>query len=235
MPQISEKPQARSSIQAGDNKPQKIPCPTPALATILQLTLQHEPAVKVEFLKGQDICRLSSENRLQNFAVHVGQPTFDAIVVIAQARMVEAEEVQHRRVEIVNRGDVFHGLVPEIVRRAVAEAALHAGAGQPNGETMRVVIPSARALLKGRHPAKLRHERDQRVLEQSADFQVLDEGGARLIENHAMNIVLAFERFVSVPVPDALAHRISAVKELNEADTAFKEPAREHTVAREAG
>src|SRR5213594_1734464 len=132
--------------------------------------------------------------------------------------MIESEEVQHCRVKIVNRGDVFHSLVPEIVRRAVTEAALHTGAGEPNGETMRVVIPSARAFLKGRHAAKLRHERDQRVLHQSADFQVLDEGGARLIENHAMNIVLAFERFMSVPVPDALAHRISAVKELNEAD-----------------
>src|SRR5919106_456259 len=50
-----------------------------------------------------------------------------------------------------------------------------------------------------------------------------------------MNVVLAFERFVSVPVPDALAHRISAVKELNEADTAFDEPAGEHTIARKAG
>ena len=63
-------------------------------------------------------------------------------------------------------------LVAELVGRAVAEAALHAGAGQPDGEALRVVVAAARALLERRHPAELGHPDDQRVVEQAALLQV---------------------------------------------------------------
>ncbi len=100
---------------------------------------------------------------------------------------------------------------------------------------LRIVIASARAFLKRRHPAKLGHEGDERVFQQPALFEILNQCGARLVENRAMHVVLCLERLVAVPVSDAFAHRVRAVEKLHEAHAAFDESPREHAIAREAG
>src|SRR4051812_13566389 len=52
---------------------------------------------------------------------------------------VEAEEVHHRRVNVGDVVRVFDGVEAELVRCAVDRAALDAAAGEPDGETVRVV------------------------------------------------------------------------------------------------
>ena len=52
-------------------------------------------------------------------------------------------EVQRRGMEVVNCGHVLHGTVAELVRGAVAKAALHSCACQPDGEAARVVVAPA--------------------------------------------------------------------------------------------
>ena len=115
---------------------------------------------------------------MDHVAVHVGQPAFDAVVVVAQPLVIEAQQVQDRGVEVVDRADVLDRLVAELVGRAVAEAALHARAGQPDGEALRVVVAAAGALLERRHAAELGDPDDQRVVEQAALFQVVSSAAA---------------------------------------------------------
>ena len=92
----------------------------------------------------------------------------DAVVVVREPFVVEAEQVQDRRVEVVDVDDLFDGLVAELVGGAEAEPALHAGAGEPGGKPLGVVVAALRALLKRGHAAELGGPDDQRVLEESA-------------------------------------------------------------------
>jgi hypothetical protein len=72
--------------------------------------------------------------------MHVGQPPFDAVVVEAQAFMVEAQQVQDRCVQIVNRRAVFLGTVTELVGGSIREAVLDLRVGEPNGKAVRIVV-----------------------------------------------------------------------------------------------
>ena len=64
-----------------------------------------------------------------------------------EAAAVEAEQVQDRRVDV---GDVVRRLdrvEAEFVGRAVDDAALDAGAGEPDREAVRVVVAAGRHLV----------------------------------------------------------------------------------------
>ena len=112
---------------------------------------------------------------------------------------------------------------------------LHAGAGQPDGEPSRIVIAAAGPLLKRRHPAKLGHEGDERVVQEPAGFEIKQERRGRLIEDGAVNGILIDERLVTVPVPHPLPHRIGAVEELHEPHSLLEEFSCQDAVAGEAG
>jgi len=75
-------------------------------------------------------------------------------------------------VEIVDRGHVLDGLVAEVVGRPMVEGPLHAGSGEPHGEARGVVVAAVGPLLERRHPAKLRHERHERVGEEAPVLEV---------------------------------------------------------------
>ena len=51
--------------------------------------------------------------------MHVGQAAFDAVVIEAESFVVEADEVQDRGVEIVDRRHVLNRLMTELVGRSV--------------------------------------------------------------------------------------------------------------------
>src|SRR5437899_2319664 len=138
--------------------------------------------------------------------------------------------MQYRRMQVINRGDVFHRLVAELVRRAKTESSLHARARQPYCEALRIMIASAGVLLKGRHPAKFGDEGDQSRVEQTALLQISKQCSARLVENWGVDIVLRFEGLVSIPVAHAFAHGISAIEQLDETHAALDEPPRQQTV-----
>jgi hypothetical protein len=59
----------------------------------------------------------STQNRLDDVPVHIGQPALDAVVVVAQPLVIESEEMQDGRVQVVNRADVFDRLMAEFVGR----------------------------------------------------------------------------------------------------------------------
>ena len=76
--------------------------------------------------------------------------------------------------------DAFlYGAEAELVGGAVGHAALEAAAGQPDGEAP-VVVVAAIAALRCRRAAELAAPEDERLIEQAALFQVLQQGGDRL-------------------------------------------------------
>ena len=105
--------------------------------------------------------------------VHVCKASFNSVVVETEPLVIDAEQMQDRRVQVVNRRNLFLRPVPEFVCRAVGVPGFHAGSCEPNGESLRIVITSIRAFLKSRHPPKLSDKSHKRVGKKAALLEVL--------------------------------------------------------------
>ncbi len=75
---------------------------------------------------------MSSQDPRNHLAVHVGQPHVAAAEAVGQSLVVDAQQMQHRRVQVVDLDLVFDGVVAVVVGGAVDGAALDAAAGQPD-------------------------------------------------------------------------------------------------------
>ena len=129
---------------------------------------------------------------MHDMAIDVGEPAFEPVVVIGEPLVIETEQVQYGRVEVVNRGDI-HGRAPaEIVGGSVAHASLHACSHHPGREGVGVVVAPARALLMRGHPTKLRAPNDENVIQHSALLEVSEQRGGRLVEDWAMPLIVGF-------------------------------------------
>ena len=85
--------------------------------------------------------------------------------------MVQTHRMQHRRMKVVDVDFVFRGVVPVVIRRAVAKAALHSAASKPHGKTFGVVVAAVRC-LGGGCAAELAAPPNERVVEHAALLQV---------------------------------------------------------------
>ena len=148
----------------------------------------------------QQMCRLCSRHDLLNhMPMHIGQAAVDAVVAERQARVIDAEQVQHRRVNVVAIRRMLGRAERPLVAGPVGDAALDAAAGEPVCERERVVI-AAQAALAARHTAELGRPHHDRVVEQAAAFQVLEEGGGRAVHAGAHVVMIALQVFVRIPV-----------------------------------
>ena len=85
---------------------------------------------------------MSGQNVFYDISVHVGEAEVAAAVAVGELFVIEAQEVEHGGVEVVNMNPVLDGLEAKVVGSAVNVAAFHATAGHPGGEAVVVVIPS---------------------------------------------------------------------------------------------
>ena len=77
---------------------------------------------------------------------------------------------------------VLDGGAAEFVGLADADAALDAAAGHPHREAVGVVVAAgALGVLGGRLPAELAAPDDERLVEQAAPLEVLEQAGDRLV------------------------------------------------------
>ncbi len=119
------------------------PSPTHIANLDTGLTVSHHE----RFGSGKDI--------FHHVAVHVGQPIVAALVLERELRVVDAEQVQDRGLQVVDvdgagRELVFGwrdwvavvvgDVVAVVVGAAVGEAGLDAAAGEPDGEAAGVVV-----------------------------------------------------------------------------------------------
>ena len=66
----------------------------------------------------------SCQNRSHDFAGNVGQAEVAALVAVGEPLVVDAQQVQHRGVQVVDVDEVVDGVVAELVGRAVGDARL---------------------------------------------------------------------------------------------------------------
>ena len=109
---------------------------------------------------------------------------------------------------------VLHDVEREVVGLAVGKARLHAAAGEPHGEGVRMVVAAVVAALDHRRAAEFAAPDDQGILEQPALLEILDQRGAGAVGVLAILPKILHEVAVLVP---------GFVEELDEADAALDE------------
>ena len=142
--------------------------------------------------------------------------------------VVDAEEVLHRGVQVVHVDRVLDDVVAELVGLTVDMAAFDAAAGHPEAEATRVVVAAVRVLgdlaLAVSRAAEFAAPDHERVFQQAALLEVLDEGRRSLVGLFALALDAAGQTAVLVP---------ALVEELDEADALLDESARLQAVGGE--
>ncbi len=167
----------------------------------------------------------SHQHIMHNFAVDIRQAEVAALVAVGESRVVDAHEMQDRRVQIVNMHRFLDDVVTEVVRHTVRQALLHSGSGHQYGEAARMMVAAVvrvgHAALRIDRSTELAAPDDQRIIQQAALFQVSDQCGSSLIGVAA----LAFDRIrqAAVVIP---AH----VKQLHKPNITFSQSASQQAV-----
>ena len=82
-----------------------------------------------------------------HLAVYVGQAVVPPLEAECQPRVVKTEQVQNRRLQIMDVNAIGDGGVTQLVRRAEVQSRLHTGAGEPDGGRLDVMIAADRAAV----------------------------------------------------------------------------------------
>ena len=105
---------------------------------------------------------------------NVRQAVVTAGMSIGELSMIEAEEVQHCRVEVMDGASVFNGVVAKFVGASIAKTSSDAASGHPHRESIRMMIPSFRAIafLDRRGSPEFASPKNQGVIEESSFFEI---------------------------------------------------------------
>ena len=80
----------------------------------------------------------------------IGKPPLDAIVIVGEFFVVQAQEVQHRGMKVIDRADILNGTAAELIRGSITHATFHSGTHQPDRESIGIVSG------RPRHPFPIR-------------------------------------------------------------------------------
>src|SRR6185436_8081761 len=98
-------------------------------------------------------------------------------------------------VQIMHVDPVLDGLEAKLIGGAIHHAAFHAATGQPRGEAKAVVVTTFGS-LGGRSASELTAPDDQRVVEQTTRFKILQQRGDRPVAFAGMVPVIVDVRVV---------------------------------------
>src|SRR5580704_969833 len=141
------------------------------------------------------------QNVMDHVAADVGQAAGDAVMADGEPLVVDAQQVQHRGVDVVagGRAVAVGRFVAPFVAGAECRTPADSAAGQPVGVGERVVV-AAFAPPGARHAAELSRPVDERVVQQAALFEVEDQGGRGASHAEGHWAVVTGDVFVRVPV-----------------------------------
>ena len=108
-----------------------------------------------------------------DLAVDVGEAPVDAVVAICEARVIDAEKVQHGGVGVVAVSGMLGYFVRPFIARSEAHATLETASREPIGECEWIVIAALTALAAG-HASEFSGPMDDGVVEHSAGLEILD-------------------------------------------------------------
>ena len=92
-------------------------------------------------------------------AADVGEAEVAALEAVGELRVVEAQQVQQRGVQIVDVDAVFDDVEAEVVGSAEREARLDAAAGHPIGEGVGMMVAAVVAALRPSACGRIRRPR----------------------------------------------------------------------------
>ena len=121
-------------------------------------------------------------------AVDVGEAHVSRRKAKGAFGVVDAKEVKHGGVEVVDLHFVFDGFVSPFVGRTVGHPGFYAAAGEPSGEAEGVVVAAIPSLSEG-CSAEFTGPDDEGLLENAQFFQVGDESGDWLIDRFTIFVV----------------------------------------------
>ncbi len=141
-----------------------------------------------------------------------GEPFLSTLVIEEEVVGGEAEGGEDGRVEVFDALGLVGGAEADFVGGADRFAGADASAGEPDVEAVGVVV-AARLALFHRGAAEFAGPDDEGGIEESASFEVRQEGGDRLVGLGGVAAVVIVAAVVSVP-----AEFVDGVVDLDEAD-----------------
>jgi hypothetical protein len=161
------------------------------------------------------LCGLN-QNLLDDLSVDIGEPEVPALKLIGQARVINAQAMQDRRLQIVNMDRILYDVVAMVIGLSNADAGFNSAASGPNRETARMMVTAVvrfRELpLTINSSPELPSPNNQGLIEQTALLEVLDQRGRSLVRPFALEGKITRQVVVLVPA--------SMVK-LNKTDSSF--------------
>ena len=148
--------------------------------------------------------------------MHIREAKIPALKPVDEFGVIEAQQVQDRGVLVVDVDRILDRIETKLIAGPKRKPALPPAASEPHAETIRVMVASVVAALNHRRAPEFPTPNDQRVVEQSALFQVFDERGAGAVRLAC----LVFQSLgkVAVVIP-------CLVKDLYETDAVFDQAA----------
>ena len=83
---------------------------------------------------------MSSDDVIHNVTVDVGQTEVTAAIAVDEPHVVQAEQVEHRGMEVVQVDRSFDRLVTQFVGRTISQSGAYSPTCQPGGVTFGVVV-----------------------------------------------------------------------------------------------
>ncbi len=146
-------------------------------------------------------------------------------MAVRQPLVVDPQEMQHRRVEVVRGRLVRRRLPGPGIALAVGRPAPDAASRHPADERSAVVVPAGRS-LRERHPPELRVPQDQRVFQESSLSEVRE--AARRSDRSVAFAIFGSSVMMSVWLSQ-LFDGPRAAPDLDEPDAPLDEPPGEET------
>jgi hypothetical protein len=95
------------------------------------------------------------QDLFHDIACHIRQSEIAAAVAIGQSFVINSEQMEDSRVQVVDADTIDDGFMANLVGLTIERAAFDTGAGQPSREGVRIVVSPRAALLHDRKPAEL--------------------------------------------------------------------------------
>ena len=89
----------------------------------------------------------SGEQCPHHFAAHIRQPVVAAFKAVGELRVINAQAVQHRRVEVMHVDRVLRDVLAKVVSRAIDQPRLDPATRHPKRETARMMVAPKSSFL----------------------------------------------------------------------------------------
>ena len=140
-----------------------------------------------------------------------GQSLVKSLRLVAELLVVKTEQMQDRRMEIVDVDRVFHNIIAEIVSFPINLATTTTSPRHPHRETAWMMVAAVvffgQPPLRINCPAKLTTPNDQRLIEQTPLLQILNQSITGLIDVTTLAGKPASHIRVRIPIVEIDLHK----------------------------